>query len=180
MLEMIWGLPWEESVPVLCNTGQRCSLVRCLLLGRYHQQLAGKEGWGTWRGNGPSFRTMMVGVCPPKDILKLCVWCRSGVGDEKVENVRVQDGGVGEVGSAGDVLLGVDAWGLSTCELRLLEKLFGCRCRWHALELCRYVPMYTYYLSELVLCQARRRRQHQITVNLLLSWYQAGIWTLSI
>jgi hypothetical protein len=106
MLVMIWPLPWEESVPVICSLGQRvfvpvavedsggcaCHVRRVggvVVVGAR----PAAPGWIC----EPSFRTMMVGVCPPNDILASLLVsraeCRSLVSGRDIVNRRRASGG---------------------------------------------------------------------------------------
>lgn len=60
MLEMIWPLPWEVSVP---GGGRQSHAAQAASL---HQGVD-RAGGGVARL--PSLRTMMVGVCPPNDMM---------------------------------------------------------------------------------------------------------------
>lgn len=66
MLDTIWGLPWEVSVPMVEAGQSGCPAAVLVSV----NSCAG----GEWRGNGPSFSTMIVGVWPPKDMLRLYAW----------------------------------------------------------------------------------------------------------
>lgn len=90
MLEMIWPLPCEVSVPA-AGCGQKGVVARAPPRG---EQAEG--GRGGWRGYGPSFRTMIVGVWPPNDMLGggSVVDGSRGAGGKLVVRREVVSGGV--------------------------------------------------------------------------------------